>query len=397
MALALHIQEPLTLSNQETESEEDLTALDSKGYSQAVVFATDWTAETILSQLKKGNISLDPGYQRRDAWRSERKSRFIESLLLGLPIPQLVLAESKERRGSYIVIDGKQRLLTLSQFAGNPKDPHSPLRLSGLTARRDLNGKTLQDIEHDPSLQGDVSSFQNQPIRTVVLRNWPNEDFLYLVFHRLNTGSMQLSPQELRQALHPGEFVSFSVDRSAASRGLQKFLQIKEPDFRMRDVELLVRYFAFKNFIGYYTGNLKEFMDHTCLSLNIEWAAHRDLLMAQADDMDEAIEATFGIFGDENAFRKWDGERFQPRRNRAVFDIMLFYFSEKEYRLLGLEQKENVVREFKRLCSVTEFVRSLETTTKSLTATQFRLTEWGKALATAIGAPIPTPIVGAQG
>ena len=84
-----------TTAEPDTESEEDLTSLDATAFSQAVVFATDWTAETILRQLDKGNISLDPGYQRRDAWRPDRKSRFIESLLLGLPIPQLVLAEAK--------------------------------------------------------------------------------------------------------------------------------------------------------------------------------------------------------------------------------------------------------------------------------------------------------------
>jgi hypothetical protein len=86
----LALQDPMN-SDLETESEEDLASLDTAAFSQAVVFATDWTAETILRQLEKGNISLDPGYQRRDAWRPERKSRFIESLLLGLPIPQIVL------------------------------------------------------------------------------------------------------------------------------------------------------------------------------------------------------------------------------------------------------------------------------------------------------------------
>lgn len=111
---------------------------------QSVVSGTDWTAETIITQIDKGNIQLNPRFQRRDAWETTRKSQFIESLILGLPIPQLVLAESPSKRGAYIVIDGKQRLLSIRQFAAKTDDKtFSPLKLSGLTIREDLKGQTL--------------------------------------------------------------------------------------------------------------------------------------------------------------------------------------------------------------------------------------------------------------
>jgi hypothetical protein len=394
--LPLPILQDPTINEPETEGEEDLASLNTATFSQAVVFSTDWTAETILLQLEKGNISLDPGYQRRDAWRPERKSRFIESLLLGLPIPQIVLAEAKGRKGSYIVIDGKQRLLSLQQFAAKPDSPDKPLALSGLSVLTKLNGLTLHDMEGDPRLQSEVSSFQNQPIRTVVLRNWPSEDFLYLVFLRLNTGSVQLSPQELRQALHPGGFVTFTVERSAQSKGLQKFLRIQSPDFRMRDVELLVRFYAFQIFIELYTGNLKWFMDTTCLTLNGRWDDERALIEAKADEMEAAIETTFELFGDDGAFRKWEGDKYQARRNRAVFDIMVFYFSKKDIRLRSIERKEQVVEAFRTLCGNPEFVRTLEATTKSITATQLRLAAWGNALSAAIELPIQIPQIEAQ-
>jgi hypothetical protein len=382
-----------TSAEPDNESEEDLTSLDAAAFSQAVVFATDWTAETILRQLDKGNISLDPGYQRRDAWRPDRKSRFIESLLLGLPIPQLVLAEAKGKKGSYIVIDGKQRLLSLRQFAAKPESPYSRLALTGLKIRTELNGKTLHDMEEDPSLQNDVSAFQNQPIRTVVLRNWPNENFLYLVFLRLNTGNVQLSPQELRQALHPGPFVSFSVERSGQSKGLQKYFRISTPDFRMRDVEMLVRFYAFRNFIEHYTGNLKVFMDTTCSSLNDQWETAKDLLKEQADAMDGAISATFEIFGEENAFRKSDGTKYEARRNRAVFDVMVYYLSDPDVRQRALDRRREVETAFRDLCRDREFVRSLETTTKSIAATQLRLERWGQALTNAIGHQVVVPTI----
>src|SRR5699024_7772964 len=89
------------------ETEEDIVGLDQALFSSAVVSGNDWTTETLINQINKGNILLNPDFQRRDAWDKKRKSRFIESLILGLPIPQIVLAESKERRGSYIVLDGK--------------------------------------------------------------------------------------------------------------------------------------------------------------------------------------------------------------------------------------------------------------------------------------------------
>ena len=189
------------------ENEEDLEVSSRKSFDEAVIAAADWTAETILSQLRQGHILLNPHFQRREAWTSARQSRFIESLFLGLPIPQLVLAESKKYRGKYIVIDGKQRLLSLLHFAESDTAKISPLKLNGLKIRADLNNKTYSEIKADASLDADLARFQNQTIRTVLLKNWPDENYIYLVFLRLNTESVKLSPQELRQALHPGKFV----------------------------------------------------------------------------------------------------------------------------------------------------------------------------------------------
>src|SRR5690348_9039922 len=106
------------IPNEGSETEEDVGRVDPSLVNKAVVTGTDWTADTILKQLEKGNISLDPIFQRRDAWSDKRKSKFIESLILGLPVPQIVLAESQEVKGKFLVIDGKQRLLTLQRFAG---------------------------------------------------------------------------------------------------------------------------------------------------------------------------------------------------------------------------------------------------------------------------------------
>lgn len=375
-----------------TETEEDLGSVDPSQFGRAIVSGTDWTAGTIIDQLSKGNIDLDPTFQRRDAWTQSRKSKFIESIILGLPIPQLVLAEALDSKGTFIVIDGKQRLLSLQQFAGINLDRDiSPLLLKGLTVRKELNGKTYENLQADHRLRPHLTAFENQPIRTVVVRNWQNEKLLYIIFHRLNTNSLPLSPQELRQALHPGGFLRFIVKRSEKSTGLQKVLNLKKPDFRMRDAELLLRYFAYVNFISDYAGNLKDFLDSTCKTLNKEWDKKKTQLQRQADECERAINATFQIFGEDAAFRKWDGEKFEPRFNRAVFEIMVYYFSQDSVRKQALRKARRVASSFRRLCEKrSQFLKSLETTTKSLKATSTRFSAWGRTLRT-LGLPVQKP------
>jgi hypothetical protein len=370
------------LPSEGSEGEEDLDKAGLQRLNEAVVAATDWTTETLLRQLERGNIQLNPRFQRRDAWQPPRKSKFIESLVLGLPIPQVVLAESKSQKGSYIVIDGKQRLLSLRQFAAQPGNPdYRELKLEGLQIRPDLNGMSLHDLENSSTFSDEVRAFQNQTIRTVVIRGWPNESVLYLIFLRLNTGSVQLSSQELRQALHPGPFLNYVEEKSGELPGLQQILNNTEPDFRMRDAELLVRFFAFRNFLLDYKGNLKAFLDTTCENLNKEWPKRQDEIRGQVGELQKAIEATYEIFGGKNAFRKWDGKKYESRFNRAVFDVMLFYFSDPRTRKRALQVGSLVEKDFKRLCNTDQvFRKSLETTTKSIEATTAHLGIWGKTL-----------------
>jgi len=93
----------------------------------------------------------------------------------------------------------------------------------------------------------------------------------------------------------------------------------------MRDVELLVRYYAFRNHISSYAGSLKEFLDETCKDFNRRWKQEEQQIRTQAEDLESAIRASFKIF-ESHAFRKWDGTSFEKRFNRAVFDVMVYYF-----------------------------------------------------------------------
>ena len=380
------------------ENEEDISGVSKESFSDAVLWGTDWTTETIVSQLKKGNIELSPNFQRRDAWGQDRKSSFIESLILGLPVPQIILAERKDKRGSYIVIDGKQRLLSIRQYCVlEETDEFQPLKLAGLKVLDDLNGRTYKSILEQLDFSKYNTVFDNQSIRTVIIRNWPNQGFLYTVFLRLNAGSLPLSPQELRQALNPGDFTSYADTFSISSDQIKKALALKKPDYRMRDVEIVVRYFAFKNFIEKYTGNLKEFLDETCALLNLQWKKDNSVIIAQAEELNNAIDATYNIFG-SNAFSKYSNGEFTGIFNRPVFDLMVYYFSISEIREEALKKRNEIKGAFIDLCnSDIEFLRSLESSTKNTSATVKRFNEWGTKLKNILQRPILIPEKANQG
>lgn len=379
--------------------DDDEEPVELKDVTSAFVTDTAWTTETILSQMRRGNIQLNPRFQRRDAWDRSRKSRFVESLILGLPIPQLVLAEDKRRKGSFIVLDGKQRLLTLAQFAKGSSlesDPDGTLRkllLSSLEVRPELQRFSLGDLELRADRVDDLNSFLNQTIRTVVVRNWPDDAFLNLVFLRLNTGSVKLSPQELRQALHPGPFTDFLDDHASASEPLQEALNITGPDFRMRDVEILLRYFALKTGLSSYRGSLKKFLDDTSDRLNARWHIDESTLRGLATEFDDAVNATLLIFG-SNAFSRWNPDRrqYENRFNRAVFDVMVYYFSTTEIRNAAIENEELVRQAFQTLSEQNPaFVEATQTSTKTIEALHTRLSAWGAALASLLATNVRVP------
>ena len=360
---------------------------------EAVVTATDWTTETLLAQLRRGNIELSPRFQRREAWDDIRKSAFIESLFLGLPVPQIVLAERREQRGSYIVIDGKQRLLSIRRFGvEEDDDSFKALTLTGLKNKNDLNGQTWADLRTNPQFQEDISGYENQTIRTVVVRNWSDPNFLYLVFLRLNTGSVPLSTQELRQALHPGPFADFVEQYSSDSEPIKKALGLSAPDFRMRDVEILIRFFAFAESIEQYNGNLKDFLDGTSERYNREWGERKSEIKTLAHQCDDAITRTISIFGD-SAFRRWrKADGFVGRFNRAVFDIMVFYFRHAGPGERAVERKDETTQAFKELCATDQgFNEALQSTTKSVQATFNRLSKWGRMLETVLELKLDIP------
>jgi hypothetical protein len=356
--------------------------------SQAVLWASDWTSETILAQLDRGNIELSPRFQRRDAWSRSSKSRFIESLILALPIPQIVLAERNDARGQYIVLDGKQRLLSLLHFFGKGEGRDVGFKLSGLEVRKDLARVDYARLAKKPDLQNEFNTFSTQTIRAVVIRNWPTTSFLHLVFRRLNTGSLKLSPQELRQAITPGPFSNFVDDFSLACAPLHSLLSRTTPDPRMRDVELLARHVSLKIRLTDYRGRMKEFLDDSAKRFNDTWAENEQSLREAADNFVLGIEVLTEIFGADNVARKWHSRLF----NRSIFDALIYYAADADVREAMIDKPQQVQAIYATLIQDEDFRKSVESDTAGIPNTVTRLSMWGAALNLGLGLDKHLPV-----
>jgi len=379
----------------EDESDDDFAdEITARNLERIVLSATDWTAETILNQLGRGNINLSPRFQRRDAWQRMRKSKFIESLILNFPVPQIVLAEQRDVRGKFIVLDGKQRLTALLTFAGKAEigTPLNNFALTGMDVLDHLNRVDYATLMSNPTFSQELDAFHNQTIRTVVIRNWESEALLNLIFVRLNTSSVPLSPQELRQALFPGPFVDFIDDSSFKSDVLKEFMGLTHADFRMRDVEILLRYLAFSFYLNDYSGNMRQFLNSTTEKLNEVFRNDRSIVEQAFEDFEQALSSSVEVFGNDRIARRWTGSRYERPWNRAILDVLLYYFSDEVVRTAALNNREAVVVSYQNLFQESPaFREAVAATTKSLTVTLTRFELWGEALAQTLSVPIIIP------
>ena len=389
-------EEELTpLVQGQTEDETDVAEIDLVGVPfKASIASRDWTVETLVSQMRKGRIDLSPSFQRRNAWLGNRKSRLIESILIGYPIPQIVLAENKDRAGTYFVLDGKQRLLALRQFfadSGDERDAgFAPIALEQLEVMSELNKATIGSLENErPDLHATLENFT---IRTVVLSDWNSERLLLSLFLRLNTGSLTLSPQELRQALIPGKFIEWLDAKSGSLLPLLGLLGNTHPDRRMVDTELLLRFLAFSRSTIPYRGNLKQFLDDTCRQLNSNWAAREPEMEDSALQLGAAIEAAQEIFGPQGLCRKWSTDHYERAVNRAVFDVQTYSLSFPAVRDAAISRMSAVDEAFKHLCATSPaFIGAISSTTKTPNAFRTRHRLWQQALSSALPVDYPLP------
>ena len=224
----------------------------------------DFNVKTIIDFLSS-QVFVIPTFQRNYVWDIKRASKLIESLVLGLPVPQIFLYE--ESRNKFLVIDGQQRLMSLHYFVLKrfPKvEKRGQLRL--MADLGSLPREIIADDEyfsnfnlqlpsplpnHENRLNrlnydtlGDVrTSFYLRTIRCVIIKqNAPSEDSssVYEIFNRLNTGGVNLTPQEIRTSLYHSEFYQLLYELNGQPVW-REILGLEYPDLRLRDVELLLR------------------------------------------------------------------------------------------------------------------------------------------------------------
>ncbi|TCB47045.1 DUF262 domain-containing protein [Acinetobacter sp. ANC 4779] len=217
-----------------------------------VVTPSDPPLEVLSRQLKDGDLIV-PFYQRKYVWKIEQASRLVESFLIGLPVPQVFFYVNDE--GELEIIDGQQRILSISYFLegyfGEPdaNGNRKVFKLKGLSDTKNYNGKAFTDLD-----KKDQRKLKNSTLRAINIRQLSpnnNNDCVFHIFQRLNTGGTQLKPQEIRNAVYRGKIVQ-ELQTLNSNKHWMNILGFKQAHKNQRDIELLLRLVGlFRNWNNY--------------------------------------------------------------------------------------------------------------------------------------------------
>lgn len=263
-------------------------------------FGVDYPVETLVSRMEKKLFYIPP-FQRAFVWSQNQCSRFVESLLLGLPVPGIFLFKEADS-GKHLVIDGQQRLKSLLYFSNGVMNGKE-FALTGLETR--YGGRTYKTLD-----DADRARLDDAVIHaTVFKQDLPEGEInsVYEVFERINTGGIKLSPQEIRSCICHGNFNDY----------LHKLND--NPDWRavygpkskrLKDVELILRFMAFYETGADYKSPMKHF-------LNDYMKAKRNLTDTQLLPLGEVFLKTIRF-----VTKALGARPFRPDRslNTAVFD-----------------------------------------------------------------------------
>ncbi|HGU6767731.1 TPA: DUF262 domain-containing protein [Klebsiella pneumoniae] len=348
--------------NDDPVKEEDLDGL--------VIYSRDWTIETIISQIESGNIDLNPSFQRRNVWENDKRSKLIESLIVGYPVPEVVLAEVPGKKKQYVVIDGKQRLLAVHGFL-KPDCEYwkGKAELKGLTIRKDLEGVQFDGFDDD-----DIRLLNNADLRCTILSGYKTTSVLYDVFYRLNTGSVPLSMQELRNSLHKGDFSKFITDKTSSVIPLHQVMSLSGPDKRFKDIEIILKFLSINFSERKYNSNLKDFLDGFTEYANSTWKENEHQFKKSCEYFDEACSLLISIFeSPKKVGRKWlpSKDTWESRFNRSLFEVLAQYSYElirdnKSDLLNEQDGKDKFILAVKVAFENPSFSASVSATTKTL-------------------------------
>ncbi len=279
-------------------------------------YGADFPVDGLVKRIDNGDIvvpTFDPGideaglgvagFQRDFVWSKSQADRFIESLLLGFPVPGIFLVQGTE--GIYLVLDGQQRLRTLQAFyRGVLRD--RGFRLQYVQA--DFRGLSYDELDTDSRRRLDNSIIH----ATIVRQETPSDDQsgIYKIFERLNTGGTLLQPQEIRVALFTGSLVRLLRDLNEDGKWRDL---VGNRSKRLKDQELILRFFALRARGDEYEAPMKEFLNQYA-----GW--NRDLSQQSADELQAIFTTTTALIHERIGVRA-----FRPQRavNAAVVDSLM--------------------------------------------------------------------------
>jgi uncharacterized protein with ParB-like and HNH nuclease domain len=254
-----------TWYDEEIDTDEDESPI---GEYDLTASPNDFNINTLFDFITKGVVKI-PGFQRNYVWDIKRASKLIESIILGLPIPQIFLYE--EARNRFLVIDGQQRLMSIYYFKLQ-RFPREDKRVE-LRNIFDKEGVIPNHVLHDDeyfvkfnlslpeklpqqrnklnglnyeTLEELQMAFDLRPIRNIIVKQLAPKDgdsAKYEIFYRLNSGGINLTPQEIRMSIYYSDFYSM-LYRLNLETGWRRLLGLDDPDLHMKDVEFLLRGFA---------------------------------------------------------------------------------------------------------------------------------------------------------
>jgi len=331
---------------------------------------------------KDGDLNSRPNFQRYFVWDNKKCSRLIESILIEVPIPNIFIAEGD--KGKYFVIDGQQRLTSCINFIDGK------LVLKGLLVMSELNGKKYAELTDELK-----SRFKKSTIHTILIQKESQKEIRFEIYERLNTGSVKLNDQELRNCIYRGSYSELLMDLSGDKKFLE-LLGLKKPHNRMLDRELILRFFALyhKTYLRY-EQLMKSF-------LNDEMEGKGNLSEAEKNDFknkfNKSVELTRATFG-KNAFKRfiagnekdpnsaWEGRRI----NKALFDVVMYGFT--SYEKNQIYPKIDAIKEelIWLMTHDQRFIDSITMSTNDKSKVLERFEKWMRALRDIIGYPVKEP------
>ena len=207
----------------------------------------DYTLELLLDKFEKGDFYI-PDYQRQFVWKPNNRSLFIESVLLGLPIPFMFFAGCDD--GRLEIIDGAQRMQTLREFVKRK------MKLSKLAKLTELDGFVFEDLS-----TATQRKFLNRTFRVVVLDEKTTTDIRQDLFNRINTSGVKASDSEVRRGSYPGKLTSY-IEKCCKNELFVALCPIsRNKAVRQERFELVLRFFAYLNDYKHFEHEVNPFLN----------------------------------------------------------------------------------------------------------------------------------------